>query len=140
MKEMKPISTSTEVPAEVVEQFLDAVTTGALEEALVRIAVQFTPDKEALTEEVHQLAKSAPLSTLFTQTLMDAAGRPAAKIGSLEEDLDGHVVRQTSQHMSLEIPWLHAIHAGRRISILVGAPYCQPKPRENLGRDPRVRA
>jgi hypothetical protein len=108
MKDMKPISASAKVPGEVVEQFLDQVTRGPLEEVLVTLAVQFVPDKETLTNEVHELAKAAPLSMLFTQTLMDSEGRPVAKVGSVEEDLDGHVVRQTSQHLEMKIPWLHA--------------------------------
>lgn len=109
LKEMKPISTSTQIPADEVEKFLDAMTTGTLEEVLVRIAVQFIPDKAALTQEVHRLAKASPLSAIISQTLMDREGRPIAKIGSVEDDLDGRVVRQTSQHMQLEIPWLRAV-------------------------------
>jgi hypothetical protein len=108
LKDMKPISASVKVPEQVVEQFLDQVTRGSLEEVLVTLAVQFVPDKGTLTKEVHELAKAAPLSMLFTQTLMDSEGRPVAKVRSVEEDLDGHVVRQTSQHLEMEIPWLHA--------------------------------
>ena len=76
MKEMKPISTSAEVPADEAERFLDAMTTGTLEEVLVRIAVQFIPDKTAVTEEVHRIAKTSPLSAIISQTLMDREGRP----------------------------------------------------------------
>jgi hypothetical protein len=108
VKAMKPISTETEIPADEVEQFLDAITTGTLEEVLVRIAVQFIPDKTAVTEEVHRLAKTSPLSAIISQTLMDREGRPIAKIGPVEDDLDGRVVRQTSQHMQFEILWLRA--------------------------------
>src|SRR5437870_12314625 len=36
LKEMKPVSISTEIPAEEAERFLDAMTSGALEEVLVR--------------------------------------------------------------------------------------------------------
>lgn len=108
VKEMKPVSTFTQIPAEEVERFLDAVTTGTLEKVLVRIAVNFVPDKAALTEEVHRIAKVAPLSALITQKLTDREGRTVAEIGSVEEDLDGRLVRQASQHMQLESPWLRA--------------------------------
>ncbi len=108
MKEMKPVSTSVEIPADVIKRLLDGTTAGSLEEVLVRIAMQFIPDKASLTEEVVRIAKEAPLSGLFTQTTMDREGRPLAKIGSVEEDLDGHVVRQTSQRMLVETPWLRA--------------------------------
>lgn len=109
VKEMKSISASTEIPADEAERFLDAMTAGTLEEALVRIAVQFIPDKTSVTEEVHRLAKTSALSAIISHTLMDREGRPIAKIGSVEDDLDGRVVRQTSQHMQFEIPWLRAV-------------------------------
>lgn len=109
VKEMKPVSTSTEIPADEVEKFLDAMTTGTLEEVLVRIAIQFIPDKAAVTQEVHRLAKASPLSAIISQKLMDREGRPIAEIGSVEDDLDGRVVRQTSQHMQFETPWLRTV-------------------------------
>ena len=46
------------------------------------------------------------LSALITQKLMDREGRTVAEIGSVDEDLDGRLVRQASQHMQLEILWL----------------------------------
>lgn len=76
---------------------------------LVRIGVQFIPDKATVTREVHRLAKTSPASAIFSQKLMDHEGRPIAEIGSVEGDLDGRVVRQTSQHMQFEIPWLRAV-------------------------------
>ncbi len=109
MKEMRPIAISTQIAADEAERFLDAMTTGTLEEVLFRIAVQFIPDKTAVTQEVHQLAKASPLSAIISQTFVDRDGRPTAKIGSVEDDLDGRVVRQTSQHMQFEIPWLRAV-------------------------------
>ena len=90
------------------------MTAETLEEVLVRIAVQFIPDKTLVTREVHRFAKTSPLSAIISQTLMDREGRPIAKIGSVEDDLDGRVVRQTSQHMQLEIPWLRAVVACAR--------------------------
>jgi len=40
---------------------------------------------------------------------MDREGRPVAQIGSVEEDLEGHLVRQASQHMQFEVFWLRAV-------------------------------
>lgn len=44
--EMKAVTTSTEIPAEEVEQFHEAVTAGTLSDALHHIAVQFLPRKD----------------------------------------------------------------------------------------------
>ncbi len=57
VKEMRPISTKTEIQADEVEQFLEAITTGTLEEVLVCIAIQFIPD----TGKPHQSRFSKPV-------------------------------------------------------------------------------
>jgi hypothetical protein len=109
VKEMKPITTSTKVPAEEVERFLEAMTAGTLDEVLLRVAAHFVPRKSALAEEVQRLAKHAPLSALFTQKIMDWEGRTVAEVGSVETDLEGRIVQQASQLMHLEVPWLRAV-------------------------------
>lgn len=52
------MSTSVQLSAEEVERFLDSITTGTLEEVLVRIAVRFVP---GTTERMRQrLDPTAP--------------------------------------------------------------------------------
>jgi hypothetical protein len=109
VKEMKPTSTSTEVPTEEVERFLEAMTAGTLEEVLPRIVQQFLTTKAKLTEQVAERAKLAPLWSIATQTPVDRDGRPTAEIGSVEDDLDGRPVQEVSQTMHLEAPWLRAV-------------------------------
>lgn len=109
LKELKPVSTSTEVSAADVEKSLDSMTTGTLDEVLARITIYFIPDKAQLTQEVRELAKASPLISMISQKLMDHEGRVLATIGSVDDDLDGRVVHQTAQRMHLAIPWLRAV-------------------------------
>jgi hypothetical protein len=107
--EMKRVSTPIRVPTEDVERFLAALTTGTLQDVLFRLAAQFVPTKKELGEEVRRLAKLTPLSAVFTQKIMDWEGRPVAEVGSVEDDLEGHLVRRASQNMQFEAPWLRAV-------------------------------
>lgn len=113
-EDMKEFSTSIEVPAEEVEAFFTELLHGTSEEVLVRLAVHFLPRQEELQAQLLQLSRDAPLSFLFSTAVKDEEGRTVARIGPIEGDLEGQLVRHTSQSLSLGIPWLaEALRRGR---------------------------
>lgn len=97
---MQSFSHSIEVPKEKLDAYLDSMTNGGLENTLVRIAAHFIPKKDQVEEQVLELAKNYPLTYLFTKTLQDHKGRPIATIGSVEDDLEGHVIHQLSSNLN----------------------------------------
>jgi hypothetical protein len=94
MSDMKPITVSTEIPAEEFERHVAELTAGSLEDALARIAFSFVPDTEMLADRVRKRAREFPLSNVFELHVLDYRGRPAARIGSTDDDLDGRVVHE----------------------------------------------
>lgn len=114
LADMKEFSTSIEVPAEEVEAFFTELLHGTSEEVLVRFAVHFLPRQEELEAQLLQLSRDAPLSFLFSTAVKDDEGRTVARVGPIEGDLEGQLVRHTSQSLSLRIPWLReALRRGR---------------------------
>lgn len=97
---MQSFSHSIEIPKEQLDAYLDSMTNGGLENTLIRIAAHFIPKKNQLEEQVLELAKNYPLTYLFTKTLQDHKGRPIATIGSVEDDLEGHVIHQLSSNLN----------------------------------------
>jgi hypothetical protein len=104
--EMKPISVSIPVDREELAQFLDGMTAGNLETAMVRLIVHFIPNKKATQKQVLDLAKNAPLQSMVSQTLVDHEGRPVAGLAPVAEALDAHVVHQISQNMKFSAMFL----------------------------------
>lgn len=109
LAEMKPFSTKVEIPAEAVEQFLEAMTEGELEDVLNRIGVQFVPDKKELTAQVKEIAKTAVLTSMIRQVIVGREGQPLAQVGSVDDDLAGRVVQQAMMGMQFDIPMLRAV-------------------------------
>jgi hypothetical protein len=107
--ELKPISHSFELPREKMEEYIASMTNGSPEEIILRVAIQYIPIKEKIKEQIFDLSKKAPLTFLITQQIQDKKGRVVATIGSLEHDLEGHVVRQISQNLSFSAPFLRAV-------------------------------
>lgn len=111
VSDMKSISVQASVPDEKIEAYFSAMLSGTAEQVLARIAAHFIPKKDDVEEMVRKLAKSAPLQYLLNHTIVDESGRPIARIGPLDEDIEGHIVRQMSQNMQLGAPWLREAFA-----------------------------
>jgi ATP phosphoribosyltransferase regulatory subunit HisZ len=92
VESMQKFCHSMEIPAEKLDAYLHSITSGGIEKTLRRIAIQFLPKKDQVQQQVLDLAKTHPLSFLFTKTLQDHKGRPVATIGSIEDDLDGNII------------------------------------------------
>ena len=107
--ELKPISHTVEVPEEKMEQYIAALTEGELDVVLTRIAAHYIPKKSEVEKQLKELAGEAPIAFLMPMELQDNMGRPLAKVGSLEEDLAGHTVKQMSQNITFESMFLRQV-------------------------------
>lgn len=119
--ELKPISHSFELPKEKIEEYVNQVVDGDIQTVLTRIAVRYIPIKEQVKEQIFDLSKNAPLQYLITHKLQDRKGRVVASIGSLETDLEGHIVRQVSQNLSFSSIFLRMIVERTKETFQLGA-------------------
>jgi hypothetical protein len=107
--EMVPISGEVKIPKDKLDEYINEMTEGNLEDSLSRIVANFLPDKEEVTTQVKEQSKKTVLQFLMTQSIQDHKGRPIAKIGPLQEDLDGHIVLHMSRNMSFSTIFLRLI-------------------------------
>jgi hypothetical protein len=108
-EELKPISHSMDIPREEIERYVNSMTEGSIEEFLKRFVFNYIPQKEEVKKQLFQLAKAAPFQFMIGQSLQDEKGRVLATIGSLENDLEGHIVRQVSQSLTFSSLFIHII-------------------------------
>lgn len=108
-EELKPISHSMDIPREEIEKYVNSMTDGSIEEFLERFIFNYIPNKEEVKKQLFQLAKAAPFQFMIGQALQDEKGRVVATIGSLENDLEGHIVRQVSQSLTFSSLFMHLI-------------------------------
>jgi len=102
ISELKPISVTTETPKEELEEFVSQLTAGDFDEAMGRITGYFIAKKAEVESQLKELSGKAPLLFMIPHQLLDNTGRPLAKIGPLEEDLEGHTVYWMSQMLSFD--------------------------------------
>ena len=107
--ELGSFSHTVEVPKEKMEKYIAALIEGELDVVLTRIAAQYIPKKSEVEKQLKELAGEAPIAFLIPMELQDNMGRPLAKVGSLEEDLEGHTVKQMSQNMAFESMFLRQV-------------------------------
>jgi hypothetical protein len=100
--ELKPISVIVETPKEELEGLASQLTAGDFDVAMRRIAEQFTPKKSEVESQLKELSDAALLQSIIPVQLQDDTGRPLAKIGPLEEDLESHAFMGMSKILSLD--------------------------------------
>lgn len=108
-EELKPMSHSMDIPRDEIEKYVTAMTDGTIEEFLESFTFNYIPIKEEVKKQLFQLAKAAPFQFMISRALQDEKGRIVATIGSLENDLEGHIVRQVSQSLTFSSLFMHLI-------------------------------
>jgi len=107
--ELGVVSHTMEISKEKMEEYIAALIEGELDVVLTRIAAQYIPKKSEIEKQLEELAGEAPIAFLIPMELQDKMGRPLAKVGSLEEDLEGHTVKHLSQNMAFESMFLRQV-------------------------------
>ena len=100
-----------QIPPAEIGNYMSELDRRTLSEALNYIALSFISNKEEAKDIVLKTAEKHPLSAMIPQSIMDHTGRVVTTIDPIEKDLDGHIVRQISQSMNIN---LHFISLGLR--------------------------
>ena len=100
VKELKPMSVTVPLPRKEIESYISTLDKSDLPTALSIISTNFIPDKIQAKETALEVSKKHPLSFLVSQQIMDHTGRKVTEVGSLKDDLEGHIVRQMSNAIS----------------------------------------
>lgn len=95
--ELQPIPFSFSIPRQELEESIDEFVTGTLEEVLRRIAESYIPSIIEAKERLMEEKRSTPSLFLFNTVVYDSKGRVVTNIGSLDTDLEGHLVRKIQQ-------------------------------------------
>lgn len=97
---LKSHSVSAKISESEIESFIESFTDEGSEKALAWLGLHFTPKKHAIVELLKNLSANSPLAFFFTQQILDKDGGVVASVGPLDEDLEGHVVRQITQQLA----------------------------------------
>lgn len=99
--ELIPLTHTIEFSKVEIDDYFDSMITGSPSEILFSLTVQFIPIKETIKGQISELFKKAPLSFLLTKKIHDEKGRLITTIGSLQNDLDGHIAHYTSNNLNI---------------------------------------
>lgn len=106
-EQMTQHSIPIEIPREEVDRAISTLVVDHPGQTFINIALAFIPKVANMKAQVLQLAKEAPLFAMISQEIL-AEDHVAAKVGSVEDDESGRLLRQTQQTLQLNLPLLHA--------------------------------
>ena len=95
---------SVEVPVEralVDKEVEDLLAGNALETKLYRIGHRFTPAVMDARKSLEYVRQHAPLMGMIGRTIITNDGHTTARIGSLDEDLEGRLQKQIADHIGM---------------------------------------
>lgn len=87
-----------EPPPEQVEEFLNDVTDGGMDNAINTIVGQFLPRPEEIRELLNKLRRKHPLGTMWPITKM-SEGQMVARIGPVDSDPDGALISGVADYI-----------------------------------------
>ena len=94
LKVFKEYTFSGEIPKENVDNYYGNLDQGELSDALNSIAMNLIPDKNQSKKIVFENFKNNPLHMLGSQSVLDHEGRIVGVIDPINQDLEGHIVRE----------------------------------------------
>lgn len=103
---MAAVSIENEIKHEDMEAFLGELVVESLGQTFANIAAQFLCRRTRLEQLLRDVAEAAPLQAIIPQVIM-ADDHVAAKVGSLEDDPQGRVLRQAVMSFAFDDVWLH---------------------------------
>ena len=106
LSELKEFSSSIQISEDEMRQFVEALIAGDVKTAFIRVALHYIPNKDEVMEQLKKYAEETPLAFLFPIKLIGNDGQILPNIGSLEDDMEGHLVHQISQRMQISSVFL----------------------------------
>jgi hypothetical protein len=107
--ERMEITYTCELPRDEMEEYIVSIINGNPHEIIFHIANIFIPIKKIVKEQILYLSKVNPMFYLIPQRILDDKGHTIAKIGPLEQDPEGHFIRQVFLNFFIENILLRAI-------------------------------
>lgn len=103
IKEMKPMNFDFSYPPEALKELSDFILAGTSSiEQLQKYCLYFVPNKNEQERQLKDLAKSYPLQYMIPTQMFDENGKPLSVVGSIEKDLEGHLVLLMTRLLQLQ--------------------------------------
>jgi hypothetical protein len=107
--ELKLVSHSIDFPKAEIDRYIRRYTEGPPQALLNKITKEFIFDKEEIKSQIFKHYKKDPLPFIITTQLMDGDGRFFAKLGDLENDLEGHLAHRLTHNLALSGAFLNIV-------------------------------
>ncbi|MEJ2745105.1 MAG: DUF4209 domain-containing protein, partial [bacterium] len=96
---MKRISHKVKIPIQDFNSDIEKMVEGNVEEVMARIAAEYVPRCNKIEKQLRDASKEAPLISMATKLDIDHDGCVVSKVGPLEEDVDGNIIKEISSDM-----------------------------------------
>lgn len=105
-KEAKRVEVPITIPKGELDQWVDQIAGESLQAALNNVAVSFLVREESTRKLLESMASKAPLMAHIPIAVLGSDGLSKAKVGSIEDDMQGRAIVQAADLFNWQAPWL----------------------------------
>lgn len=107
VEQLARTSVTLEVPTTGLEEYLNAMVSGGLDDALHRFVLDFVPDQATVAARAEESAKGHPVSAMLaSQPVKLGDFHIEADVGDSTGDPDGLMAHRTAEALQLQVPWI----------------------------------
>ncbi len=109
LSDLKRVEASTFVSDDQMNSFVAEILKGDFDDAVHRLIESFITKRAESERHLTDMGQMAPLSLMMRQMIVDHKGRAIGSVGSIQEDLEGHVVLEMAQRIGIQNIYLHEV-------------------------------
>jgi hypothetical protein len=107
--EMGKISETVKIDRTEMDQFISEIVDSEFYDMLNKLTFSFIPRKDDAKKSLLTLSKEAPLQYLLKVNIQDNKGRVIARIGSLQDDMEGRIIENIAQSLFFSSIYLRKV-------------------------------
>lgn len=111
-EQMKEVSVKVPISQDDIDDYVSSFVSLPVADALEQIAIRFIPREEDAKSSIQEKAKQFPIQYIIAREILDDDGRIVARIGSLQDDREGHIIQEISQTLQFNSIFLRLAFEG----------------------------
>jgi len=112
--EMASFEISYEIDKKDMEDWVKSILGQDSKEALSNIALRFLIRESTTKDSLLNSTKDSPLTAMIGSSIINNDGFTVAKVGSIEDDLEGRIIHHTTTLVKLHSIWLFKAYEGAK--------------------------
>ncbi len=109
VRRLVPFRQEIEIKQEDIDRYVSNIVEGNDDTVVAQFIIYHIPRRRKTEKRLKKISSKTPEMLVGHQTIVDPAGRPVVSLGSLESDIDGHIMIHTKREIGFVSIYMRAV-------------------------------